>query len=258
MGGGCCMRRIKYLGVIPARYASTRLSGKPLVDICGIPMIIHTFYRAKQSLLLDKIVVATDDEQIFELVQSHGGEAIMTSRDHQNGTERMYEVSKKIQADYYVLINGDEALLNPIHIDQAISHISQNPQIETLILYNKFYKRNSPSDFKIVLSESGRVLYISRSDIPSEYRGGVDFLYKAYHIMTFSQSSLNRYVKLKQTRCDRAESHELLRLIENDHDIYGLEVESSAISVDTSEDLEFVQKVMRDDELYKKYMYLKS
>lgn len=248
------MRKVGYLGVIPARYASTRLPGKPLVDICGIPMILHTFYRAKESLLLDKIVVATDDERIFELVKSCGGEAMMTSKNHQNGSERMYEVSQSIGAEYYVLINGDEALVDPKHIDRAIVHISKNPQIETLILYNKFYKRNSPSDFKIVLSNSGRVLYISRSDIPSEFRGKVDFFYKAYHIMTFSQSSLNKYVQLKQTKCDRAESHELLRLIENDYDIYGLEVESSAISVDTLEDLEFVREMMSHDSLFQKYV----
>lgn len=244
---------LKTVGIIPARYSSTRLPGKPLIDICGIPMILHTFYRARESLLLDRLLVATDDLRIFDLVREEGGEAMMTSKNHQNGSERLCEVSKSIKADYYVLINGDEALLNPNHIDQSISYIIQNPQIETLILYNKFYKRHSPSDFKLVLSQKNRVLYISRSDIPSEFRENVDFLYKAYHIMTFSKASLDRYASLKQSRCDRAESHELLRLLENDYDIYGLEVESAAISVDTLDDLEFVKNVMQDDVLYKKY-----
>lgn len=247
------MPRINFLGVIPARYSSTRLLGKPLVDICGLPMIIHTLLRSQKSLRLDKIIVATDDERIFEKVQEFGGDVMMTSSSHQNGSERMYEVSRKIDADYYVLINGDEALIKPYHIDQAISYISSNPKIETLILYNKFYKRNSPSDFKIVLSKSGRVMYISRSDIPSEYRENVEYFYKAYHIMIFSKKALETYIALKQTRCDRAESHELLRLLENDYDIYGLEVESSAISVDTLEDLEFVRSEMKEDELFQQY-----
>lgn len=249
----CIKQRV--LGVIPARYDSSRLPGKPLLEICGMPMIAHTFLRAKQSRFLDEVIIATDDLRIYDEIKKYGAKVMMTHKSHQNGTERMCEIAQKEEADIYVLINGDEALLNPLHIDEAIFYMQKqnNQKIETLILYNKFYKRNSPSDFKILLDKYGRVIYISRSDIPSEARNSAPFLYKAYHIMLFTRERLNLYKTLKQTLYDQIESHELLRLIENGYQIYGLEVESSAISVDTFDDLEYVRSVMYEDRLFLHY-----
>jgi len=247
---------LKVIGVIPARFGSTRLPGKPLKDICGLPMIIHTFKRAKMSKKLDELYIATDDKRIYNEVLKYGGKAIMTSNEHQNGTLRMYEVSQKINGDMYILINGDEALLNPKHIDISIENL-KNSKADISILYNKFYKKNSPSDFKIVLNQKNEVMYISRSDIPSDYKTDVDFHFKAYHIMGFKNDILSIYPNIKETRLDKIESHELLRLIENSYKVLGIEVESSAISVDTQEDLEYVRSIMCDDEIFQLYKDIK-
>jgi 3-deoxy-manno-octulosonate cytidylyltransferase (CMP-KDO synthetase) len=243
----------RVIGIIPARFASTRLPGKPLVDINGLPMIIHVLKRTLMSKCLDDVIVATDDKRILDTVIKFGGKAVLTSETHNNGSERMYEVSQSFNADIYVLINGDEALLNPNHIDLGVQALSNNPSSGVSLLYNKFEKRNSVSDFKVVVNNKKEIMYISRSDIPSENRNNIDYLLKAYHIITFTKEMLEIYSHLKQTEYDFTESHELLRLLENSYKIQGVEVDSSAISVDIKEDLEFVRDMMNTDKLFPLY-----
>ena len=242
----------KIIGVIPSRYASTRLPGKPLKDIAGMPMVIHVLKRAQMSTILDEVIVATDDRRIFDLVEDNGGKAMMTDLSHNNGSERMYEVSRKISGDVFVVINGDEALLNPVHIDIGVQALlSSNASVS--LLYNKFYKFQSPADFKVVVNQKKEIMYISRNDIPSNARMDVDYMYKAYHIMSFTKEFLDIYITLEQTRLDKIESHELLRVLEYGYKIQGAEVESSAISVDTQDDLEYVCSVMPKDAIFQQY-----
>lgn len=242
----------KIIGVIPSRYSSTRLPGKPLKEIAGLPMVIHVLRRAQMSEILDEVIVATDDQRIFDIVEAHGGKAMMTDVGHNNGSERMFEVSQRISGDIFVVINGDEALLNPKHIDKGVKGLlASNAPVS--LLYNRFEKKNSPADFKVVLNNCKEVMYISRNDIPSDARMDVPFMYKAYHVMSFTKEFLETYATLEQTRLDRYESHELLRVLENGYKIQGVEVESSAISVDTPEDLDYVRNVMYDDPVFKKY-----
>lgn len=242
----------KIIGVIPSRYASTRLPGKPLVDILGLPMIIHVLKRVQMSTVLDEIIVATDDKRIFDTVQQYGGKAMMTDLSHNNGSERMYEVSQKVSGDIFVLINGDEALMRPEHIDAGVKGLlASNAPVS--LLYNNFQKRNSPADFKVVLNNFKEIMYISRNDIPSDARMDVEYMKKAYHIMSFTKEFLEVYNTLKQTPLDRIESHELLRVLEYGYKIQGIEVKSSAISVDTTDDLEYVRSVMSNDEIFKLY-----
>ncbi|WP_148570674.1 3-deoxy-manno-octulosonate cytidylyltransferase [Aliarcobacter cryaerophilus] len=243
----------KIIGVIPARYGSTRLPGKPLIDICGLPMIIHTMKRAMKCKDLDDIVVATDDKRIYDIVEQYGGKAMMTDEKHNNGSERMFEVSQTIKGDIYSLINGDEALINPDYISYGVNALIDNKRCGVSLLYNKFYKRNSCSDFKVVVNKKSEIMYISRNDIPSECRNETENLLKAYHVMTFTKEMLEIYNTLEQTHYDFIESHELLRLIENDFRIQGIEVESDVISVDTPEDLEIVREMMKKDKLFQLY-----
>lgn len=243
----------RIIGVIPARYASTRLPGKPLLEINGLPMIIHVLKRVKMAEILDDVIVATDDQRIFDLVEKYNGKAVLTSEKHTNGTERMYEVAQKIPADIYVLINGDEALVNPNYINNGVEAIMENPSCSVSLLYNKFYQRNSPADFKVVVNKKDEIMYISRNDIPSEHRNNAEFLLKAYHIMSFTKEMLDEYVTMEQTAYDYIESHELLRLLENGHKIQGVEVDSSAISVDTQDDLIKVRKMMKEDAFFPQY-----
>lgn len=242
----------KIIGVIPSRYASTRLPGKPLLEIEGIPMVIHVLKRALMSDILDEVYVATDDKRIFDAVEKYGGKAIMTDKKHNNGSERMHEVSQKIIGDVFVVINGDEALLRPEHINIGINGLlSSNAPVS--LLYNNFSKKNSVSDFKVVLNRFEEILYISRNDIPSDARNKVDNMYKAYHIMSYTKEFLDIYATLEQTRLDKIESHELLRVLEYGYKIKAIKVDSTAISVDTKEDLEFVREKMKSDPVYLKY-----
>lgn len=242
----------KVIGVIPSRYSSTRLPGKPLKDIAGIPMVVHVLKRAQMSKMLDEVIVATDDKRIFDVVEAHGGKAMMTDLSHNNGSERMYEVSKTIAGDIFVVINGDEALLSHEHIDKGVEGIlASNAPVS--LLYNVFKTKNSPSDFKLVLNKKNEVMYISRSDIPSDARGEIPHMYKAYHVMSFTKEFLDIYNGLEQTPLDKYESHELLRVLENGYKIQGVEVDSSAISVDTPEDLKYVRSLMQDDSAFKQY-----
>jgi len=242
----------KIIGVVPSRYASTRLPGKPLLKIAGLEMIIHVLKRVQMSQLLDEVVVATDDKRIFDIVEKHGGKAMMTDISHNNGSERMYEVSQKISGDIFVLINGDEALMKPDHIDAGVKGLlTSNSPVS--LLYNNFQTKNSPADFKVVLNNFKEIMYISRNDIPSDARSDVEYMKKAYHVMTFTKEFLDIYHTLEQSPLDKIESHELLRVLENRYTIQGVEVQSSAISVDTQADLEYVREVMPKDEIFKLY-----
>lgn len=215
-------------------------------------MVIHVLKRAQLSKVLDEVYVATDDDRIYQEVLKYGGKAIMTDMKHNNGSERMYEVSQKIRGDIYVVINGDEALLKPEHIDEGVNGLMKSDAPVSL-LYNDFNKKNSPSDFKLVLNKKEEIMYISRSDIPSDYRMNVDNMYKAYHVMSFKQDFLDTYISLEQTLLDKIESHELLRVLENGYKIQGIKVDSTAISVDTLDDLEFVRNEMENDLIFSAY-----
>lgn len=242
----------KVVGVIPSRLESTRLPRKALADICGMSMIIHVMKRAKMSEVLDELYVATDSKEIYDEVVKNGGNAIMTSKSHDNGTSRLTEVAKKIDGDIYVLINGDEALLNPDHIKSAVVGLI-NSDAPVSLLMNKYKKESSPNDFKVVVNNNKKIMYISRSDIPSNSRSNIEFLLKAYHIMAFKKEFLEKYAQLEQTPLDKAEYHELLRVLENGYSIQGVLVDSSAISVDTEEGLEYVRSIMPKDPIFRKY-----
>lgn len=243
----------KIIGVIPSRYNSTRLPGKPLKEIAGLPMIVHVLKRAQMSKILDEVIVATDDQRIIDVVEAYGGKALITNVSHNNGSERMYEISQSITGDVFVVINGDEALLKPEHIDAGVKGLlTSNAPVS--LLYNNFETKNSPADFKVVLNNRKEIMYISRNDIPSDARMSVPSMYKAYHVMSFTKDFLETYMTLEQTELDRIESHELLRVLENGYKIQGIEVESSAISVDTPEDLEYVRSVIDNDPVFKHYV----
>jgi len=242
----------KIIGIIPARYASSRLPGKPLKDICGLPMIIHVLKRAQMSKILDELYVATDDLRIYNVVEKYGGKAIMTDIKHSNATERVYEISQKIQGDLYIIINGDEPLLTPKHIDILIDK-SMQLNANIAMLYNDFYKKNSPSDQKVVVNKKEEIIYISRSDIPYGYKEGVKKMHKAYFIVSFVKDFLDTYMTLENTPLSTTESNEFTKVLEHGYKIQGVKVSSSAISVDTQEDLVFVRKEMANNIIFDKY-----
>ena len=245
--------RSAVVAVIPVRLDSSRLPGKALVDICGLPMIVHVLLRCRYADLLDDVVIATDSEQIREVVEAYGGQVVMTRSDHENGTERVAEAAKSIDAEVIVNVFGDEALVNPLSIDAVIRGLQEDPDVNVAILVNPFTKRNSPSDIKVVLDNRGYILYLSRSDIPSDSRSPEAPMLKAYHILPFRREFLLEYATWEPGVLEEIEFHEHLRILERGHRIRAVEVESSAVSVDTPKDLELVRSVMPVDPYFQRY-----
>lgn len=243
---------MKIVGMIPVRMESTRLPNKAIRDICGLPMIIHTLKRTLLAKELDEVYVVTDSKVIKELVESHNGKVIMTSADHQTGSDRLAEAASQIDANIVVNIQGDEALVNPKHIDQSIQGLI-NSDAQVSILLTKYSKRNSPGDIKAVVNLKNEIMYISRSDLPSNARVEVQSMLKAYHVVSFRKDFLIKYASLEQTPLEKIEYNEYLRILENGYKIQGVMVDSDSVSVDTEEDLNYVIKKMQNDPIYHQY-----
>jgi 3-deoxy-manno-octulosonate cytidylyltransferase (CMP-KDO synthetase) len=247
------MEKPRTIAIIPVRLESSRLPGKALLDICGLPMIVHVFKRCEFSESLDEVFVATDNDEIRQVVEQYGGKVIMTSSHHENGTERIVEAANNIDADIVVNVQGDEALVNPAYIDKAVDALYENPDINVSILVNLYEKRFSPSDIKVVLNEYDDVMYFSRADIPSDARVDNPPLLKAYHIIPFRKDFLLQYAGWEKGKLERIEFNEYLRILEKGYNIRAVRVDSDAVSVDTEEDLKFVREVMPSDPIFNRY-----
>ena len=225
------------LGLIPSRLNSTRLKEKPLLKIDGLPIIIHTLKRAMLSKKLDKVIVCTDHKKIFDVVKDYGGEAMMTSAKHKNGTERIAEVSRKYNAKLIVDIQGDEPLVDPKDIDKVISFHLKNNNYDIVLpsMITKSPERNSL--VKVIFSSKGRVLYFSRSSTPYDYKNKKIKYYKDLSIVSFKQKSLEKFSKFKMGRLEEIEGIELLRALENNQSIGTFILKSTSFSVDVNDDL---------------------
>lgn len=244
----------KAVVIIPARLESSRLPNKALVDILGLPMIVHVFKRCLLAKSLDSVYVATDNIKIKEVVESYGGKVIMTSAAHQTGTDRIAEAAQGIDADIIVNVQGDEALVNPEYIDKAVDSLVNSSRADVAILVNPFNKKNSPSDIKVVLNEDDEIMYLSRTDIPSDARTDSPKMLKAYHIVPFRKDFLLQYAKWEKTELEQIEFNEYLRILEKNYKIQAVHVESDAVSVDTEQDLEFVRSKMKLDKTAQLYL----
>lgn len=243
---------LKVVGMLPVRLESSRLPEKALKDICGLPMIIHTLKRTQMAKRLDEVFVVTDSDVVKTLVESHGGNVIMTSKEHQTGTDRLAEAALNIEADYIVNIQGDEALVDPAHIDAGIEGLIAS-DAEVSLLVTSFSKKRSPGDIKAVVNLKDEIMYLSRNDLPSDARVEVKSMLKAYHVVSFKKDFLLQYSKMEQTPLEKIEFNEYLRILENGYKIQAVRVDSAAISVDTQEDLEYVRTLMEKDSLYDEY-----
>ena len=243
----------KAIAILPARLESSRLPRKALKDICGLPMIVHVFKRCLLSKKLDEVYVATDSFEIKEVVEKYGGKVIMTSSKHETGTDRIAEAALKLDAEIIVNIQGDEALVNPKYIDRVTNELIENPDINVGILVNSFSKKDSPSDIKVVLNKNNDVMYLSRSDIPSGSRQNNPPMLKAYHIVPFRKKFLLEYAQMDRGSLEKIESNEYVRILENGERIRAVYVESDAVSVDTTEDLQSVRELMPHDLWFQQY-----
>jgi len=243
----------KTVAIIPARLESSRLPGKALLNIHGLPMIVHVYKRCLLAERLDDVYVATDNEKIRIAIEEYGGKVIMTATDHETGTDRIAEAASHLDADIVVNVQGDEALVNPRYIDKVVEAIQTDRTVEVAILVNPFDKHNSPSDIKVVLKENNDVLYLSRADIPSDARVDSPPMLKAYHIVPFRKEFLLQYAGWEKGELEQIEFNEYLRILEKGHNIRAVHVESDALSVDTQSDLDYVREKMRNDVFFSQY-----
>lgn len=254
---------MQFIGIIPARYASTRFPGKPLADLGGKPMIQRVYEQAKKAL--NTVVVATDDERIYNCVQSFGGEVVMTRADHKCGTDRCLEAWEKLQiAQPAVVINiqGDEPFIQPEQIE-AIKSCFDDPTTEIATLVKPFTEEDglaaleNPNTPKVVMAPDGTALLFSRSVIP--YLRGIDknewlkqhLHYKHIGMYAYRTNVLAQITQLAQTPMEKAESLEQLRWLENGYKIKVAVCHTASIGIDTPADLQKAIEFLNKQQLYK-------
>ncbi|MDR3676382.1 MAG: 3-deoxy-manno-octulosonate cytidylyltransferase [Acidobacteriota bacterium] len=240
----------KVIVVIPARYASTRLPGKPLVPLAGKPMVQHVYERAKRAQTVHRVMVATDDQRIVDAVTAFGGEARMTRSDHRTGTERIAEVAVHEAGDVFVNVQGDEPLIDPVAIDTAVGALLEEPpaQISTVAtLIRHAGDIMDPNVVKTVLDFDGNALYFSRAPIPwirdTQQKVHVNY-WKHLGLYVFQREALLEFPTLPQGELEKIEQLEQLRWLENGWKIRVAEVAHDAVSVDVPEDVARVEKLM--------------
>jgi 3-deoxy-manno-octulosonate cytidylyltransferase (CMP-KDO synthetase) len=245
------MSKSKVIVVIPARYGSTRLPGKPLVPLAGQPMIQRVYARAKLAQTVHRVIVATDDERIIKAVEGFGGEARMTRPDHRTGTERVAEVAARETGDVFVDVQGDEPLLDPAAVDAAVSALlsDSGTSVSTVATPIKLPADiMDPNVCKVVLDFDENALYFSRAPIPwvrdTAAKLQVRHL-KHLGLYVFRRDALLEYPTLPQGELERIEQLEQLRWLENGWKIRVAEVEHDAISVDVPEDVARVEKLLQ-------------
>jgi len=240
----------KVVIVIPARYASTRMPGKPLLPLAGKPMIQRVFERASQAKTASRVMVATDDERIVAAVEGFGGQARMTRTDHRTGTERIAEVAAHIEGEVFVNVQGDEPLLDPAAIDRAVNSLFEEPPaaIATVaVLIRTPADIMDPNVVKTVLDFEDNALFFSRAPIPwvrdSAAKTHARHL-KHLGLYVFQRDALLEYPTLPQGELERIEQLEQLRWLENGWKIRVAEVEHDAVSVDVPEDVKKVEALL--------------
>ena len=235
--------------IIPARYASTRLPGKPLIKIDGKSIIQWVYEKASQSKSADEVIVATDDERIFEEVKSFGGKVKMTSSCHESGSDRIAEIVKENpEIEIIVNVQGDEPLITPESIDEAINALmgDKNADIATLIreITDKEEILN-PNTVKVVTDNAGKALYFSRSPVPYERTPGHTKFYAHIGLYAYRRESLLKMTELPQTNLEKAESLEQLRALQNGMTIKTVVVDYKPIGIDTPEDVEEFKRYIK-------------
>lgn len=238
---------MKTIGVIPARYNSSRFPGKPLADICGKPMVWWVHNAAKQVKELDEIYVATDSDIVIRECEKYGIQAILTSDRHKTPNDRIYEVTTKIDADIYVVILGDEPLITP---DVIAAVIPNEQEMKRFYVTNLVAEIKNPveavdyTNNKIVTNSENEIIYASRAPIPYP-KGSMDFTYrKILGISAMSREALEFYHNTPRSAVERAEEIDLLRWTEHHKRVLAIDYECKMLSVDTPKDLEQVRRIL--------------
>lgn len=246
---------MKAIGVIPARWASTRFEGKMLALLDGRPMIEHVWRQAKKSRILEDVLIACDDDRILEAAKSFGANAVMTAKDHESGTDRIAEAVAKIATDIVINIQGDEPLIDPHVIDSLGQVLLQDTALFMATVIKRITKEdefNNPNVVKVVVDQNKNALYFSRSPIPFD-RLKKPFqenrYYKHLGLYAYRKDFLLGYKTLPFSKLESVEKLEQLRALDAGYKIKTIETDHEAIGVDTQEDLQKVATIMKDNSI---------
>jgi len=251
---------MKIVAVIPARMGSTRFPGKPLAPLLGLSMIEHVYQRTAMCTALDDVFVATCDQEIMDAVNAFGGTAIMTSARHQRASDRVAEAVENIDTDVIVMVQGDEPMVRPEMIDAAIKpFFSEDKRI---ICVNLTVRINTEEDFenpntiKVVMDAENFAVYMSREPVPTRQIKpfGQIPAYKQVCIIPFTKESLKLFNQLPPTPLEQAESIDMLRFIEHGYQVKMVETPHETQAVDTEDERQLVEKLLKDDPLTDKYI----
>jgi 3-deoxy-manno-octulosonate cytidylyltransferase (CMP-KDO synthetase) len=250
------------VAIIPARYGSTRLPGKPLAWIGGKPMIQHVYESTSRAKELDRVVVATDDLRVEETVKKFGGEVVMTAKDHASGTDRLAEVARKVRADLLVNVQGDLPFIQAETITRAVRPMKRDPSIPMGTVCTAIFDQDewlNPNSVKVVIDRKGFALYFSRAPIPYSRNDAIDLkgskvrpsakrrLWGNRHLglYVYQRDFLLKFARLRPTALERIESLEQLRALAYGYRIRVVEVDERSVEVDTPEDLQRAERYLR-------------
>ena len=252
------------IAIIPARMGSSRFPGKPMAPIHGMPMIGHVYVRTRMADCLKETYVATCDEEIYDYIISIGGKAVMTADTHERCSDRTAEAMLKIEqdsseeVDIVVMVQGDEPMVRPQMIDDAIAPMINDSAINVVNLMAQLKSQSEfedPNEVKVVVGRSGQALYFSREPIPSQKKGISEVpMYKQVCIIPFRRNYLLKFNEMPSTVLEQIESVDMLRIIENGDPVHMVMSCCDSLSVDTPQDLENVGEMMRNDELMREYV----
>ena len=239
---------MKIIGVIPARYKSSRFPGKPLTDICGRPKIYRVYQQAKKVKEFYEVYVATDDERIREICEAHDMKVIMTSDQHQTGSDRVAEVAQKVEGDLFVNVQGDEPVIDPEMIRQVISLFTEDESVYFGSLKKEITdpeEIRASSTVKVVTDDNGDAMYFSRSVIPSNLKDGrLARVFRHVGIYAYKKDFLLKFAAMEQTELELGEGIEPLRAMQRGYKIRLKETEYTSIGVDLPEHVAQVEKII--------------
>lgn len=238
---------MKIIGIIPARYGSTRFPGKPLADICGRPMIWWVYRQAKKAKKLNEVFVATDDDRIADICNKYDIPYIMTSTEHPTVTSRIHEVATRVQSDLYLVINGDEPLISEEVIEAVIPADKVEQKYYVGNLMSKIKSAPEVVDFtniKVVTDAESNAMYMSRSPVPYP-KASIEYdYYKHLGVIIYNRAALDFYVEHERGYIENIEDVDYLRFIENGVKVKMTKVEAESLSVDNYKDLTHVRNVI--------------
>jgi len=247
--------RFKTVALIPTRLGSTRLPSKPLLEIQGIPLIVHVYKRARLSKLLNEVFICCDDVKILNIAKKFNANVLLTSKEHTNGTERIYEGYKKLKKNYDLIIDvqGDEPLINPKHIDQVIQFHQKNLKTDIVLPHLKISHGDNNNIVKLLTNLNDEILYLSRARLPLEFKKKNLIFKKHLSIISFLPRALKKFNQFKKTPLEAIEDVELLRALEIGMKIKTLELKGDSFSIDVMNDYNKALIKFKFDKILKRY-----